>query len=94
MSFQAQAARFHFSPIPDASLRRFARRPNRLTRDEAADGGELRKAAGAAARAAPDKRGVTRLHRWCAKHSCAALMMRQGAGFNIALRIDAVNLKD
>jgi hypothetical protein len=26
---------FRFSPIPDISLRRIARRPNRLTRDEA-----------------------------------------------------------
>jgi uncharacterized protein (DUF2384 family) len=34
-SFQAQAAHFRFSPIPDVSLRRAARRPNRLTRDEA-----------------------------------------------------------
>jgi hypothetical protein len=34
-SFQAQAAHFRFSPIPDVSLRRIARRPNRLTRDEA-----------------------------------------------------------
>ena len=34
-SFQAQAAHFRFSPIPDISLRRTARRPNRLTRDEA-----------------------------------------------------------
>jgi hypothetical protein len=32
-SFQAQAAHFRFSPIPDISLRRVARRPNRLTRD-------------------------------------------------------------
>ena len=32
---QAQAAHFHFSPIPDIPLRRAARRPNRLTRDEA-----------------------------------------------------------
>jgi hypothetical protein len=28
-------ARFRFSPGPDVSLRRIARRPNRLTRDEA-----------------------------------------------------------
>jgi hypothetical protein len=34
MSFQAQAAHFLFSPIPDLSLRRIARQPNRLTRDE------------------------------------------------------------
>jgi hypothetical protein len=34
-SFQAQAAHFLSSPIPDVSLRRTARRPNRLTRDEA-----------------------------------------------------------
>jgi hypothetical protein len=34
-SFQAQAAHFRFSPIPDVSLRRAARRPSRLTRDEA-----------------------------------------------------------
>ena len=34
-SFQAQAAHFHFSPIPDILLHRIARRPNRLTRDEA-----------------------------------------------------------
>jgi hypothetical protein len=34
-SFQAQAAHFRFSPIPDVSLHRAARRPNRLTRDEA-----------------------------------------------------------
>jgi hypothetical protein len=34
-SFQAQVARFRFSRIPDVSLRRTARRPNRLTRDEA-----------------------------------------------------------
>jgi hypothetical protein len=34
-SFQAQAAHFLFSAIPDISLRRIARRPNRLTRDEA-----------------------------------------------------------
>ena len=34
-SFQPQAAHFRFSPIPDVSLRRIARRPNRLTRDEA-----------------------------------------------------------
>jgi hypothetical protein len=33
--FQAQAAHFRFSPDPDISLRRTARRPNRLTRDEA-----------------------------------------------------------
>jgi hypothetical protein len=33
--FQTQAAHFRFSPIPDVSLRRAARRPNRLTRDEA-----------------------------------------------------------
>ena len=32
-SFQAQAAH-RFSPIPDILLRRIARRPNRLTRDE------------------------------------------------------------
>jgi hypothetical protein len=32
---QAQAARFRFAPNPDVSLRRTARRPNRLTRDEA-----------------------------------------------------------
>jgi hypothetical protein len=42
----------------------------------------FRQAAGAAARAAPDKRGVIRLQRWCAKHSCAALMMRRGAGLD------------
>jgi len=34
-SFQAQHAHFRFFPIPDISLRRIARRPNRLTRDEA-----------------------------------------------------------
>jgi hypothetical protein len=34
-SFQAHAAHFRFSPNPDISLRRTARRPNRLTRDEA-----------------------------------------------------------
>jgi hypothetical protein len=34
-SFQAQALHFRFSPIPDILLRRIARRPNRLTRDEA-----------------------------------------------------------
>jgi hypothetical protein len=32
---QAQAAHFRFSPNPNISLRRTARRPNRLTRDEA-----------------------------------------------------------
>jgi hypothetical protein len=35
MSFQAQAAHFRFSPIPNISLRRIARRRNRLTRDKA-----------------------------------------------------------
>jgi hypothetical protein len=34
-SYQAQTAHFRFSPNPDISLRRTARRPNRLTRDEA-----------------------------------------------------------
>jgi hypothetical protein len=34
-SFQAQPAHFRFSPDPDISLRRIARRPNRLTHDEA-----------------------------------------------------------
>ena len=34
MSFQAHAAHFLFSPIPDVSLRRTAWRPIRLTRDE------------------------------------------------------------
>jgi hypothetical protein len=32
--FQAQAARFRFASNPDISLRRIARRPNRLKRDE------------------------------------------------------------
>jgi hypothetical protein len=34
-SFQAQPEHFRFSPIPDVSLRRIARRRYRLTRDEA-----------------------------------------------------------
>ena len=34
-SFHAQAAHFRFSPNSGLSLRRIARRPNRLTRDEA-----------------------------------------------------------
>jgi hypothetical protein len=34
MSFQPQAAHFRFSPNWDISLRRTARRPNRLTHDE------------------------------------------------------------
>jgi hypothetical protein len=54
-SSRASASR----PIPDASLRRIARRRNRLTRDEARPmAGGLRQAAGAAAPAAADKRGV------------------------------------
>ena len=49
------------TPISDISLRRTARRPNRLTRDEARPhGGELRQVAGAAASVAPDEQGVTR----------------------------------
>jgi hypothetical protein len=53
-SFQAQAARFRFSPDSGhaAASRRSA--TNRLTRDEArAVGGELRQAAGAVASVAP-----------------------------------------
>jgi hypothetical protein len=34
-SFQAQAAQSASPPIPDVSLRRTARRPNRLTHNEA-----------------------------------------------------------
>jgi hypothetical protein len=34
MSFQPQAAHFRFSPNWDISLRRTARRPNRLMHDE------------------------------------------------------------
>jgi hypothetical protein len=34
-SFHARAAHFRFSPIPNISLRRIARRRNRLTSDEA-----------------------------------------------------------
>jgi hypothetical protein len=59
-SFQAQAAHFPSPPIPDVSLRRIARRPNRLTRDEARRFAVNRQVAGAAAPVAADERGVTR----------------------------------
>jgi hypothetical protein len=54
-----------YPPIPDMLLRRTARRPNRLTRDEARRmAGGLHQAAGAAALVAADERGV----RWLQPH--------------------------
>ena len=60
-SFQAQAARFRFSPDSGhiAASHRSATKSADARRG-AADGGELRQAAGAVALAAADKRGVTR----------------------------------
>jgi hypothetical protein len=59
-------------PIPDVSLRRTARRPNRLTlRRGAADGGELRQAAGAAAWAAANKRASTGCRKWLLAYAFA-----------------------
>ena len=61
-SFQAQAAHFHFSPDSGhiAASHRSATKSADARRG-AADDGELRQAAGAAASVAADKRGVTRL---------------------------------
>jgi hypothetical protein len=66
-------------PIPDISLRRIARRPNRLTRDEARR--LAAQAAGAAASVAADKRRrVIRLRSACRPHDAEEAKRPQISG--------------